>query len=305
MSSNTKVKIPPIKCQGIKSKLVPWIKSLIDWRNQYRWVEPFVGSGVVGFNMHPKSALFCDSNPHIINFYSEINKGIITPPIAREFLETEGQELAKYGIEYYYSVRERFNNDHDPLDFLFLNRSCFNGVIRFNSKGGFNVPFGHKPHRFSKAYITKIVNQIDVVFQLSRICDWSFRCKEFQETLSEVTENDFVYCDPPYVGRHVDYYNGWDGEDEMKLFKLLKELPTKFVLSTWHSNQHRVNSYLKTIWSEFEVLTREHFYHVGANEKNRKPMLEALVLNFEPDRLPPESKLRKHTTCVEQLSISP
>ena len=179
----------------------------------------------------------------------------------------------------------RFNKYHDPLDFLFLNRSGFNGLIRFNSKGGFNVPFGHKPQRFSKAYITKIVNQVNFVHTISRNFNWSFVCQDFRETLNGISEGDFVYCDPPYVGRHVDYFDSWNEENERQLFAILSQCPYKFILSTWHSNQHRENAFLGTLWSRFNILTKEHFYHVGAKEANRKPMLEALVTNFAPKHL--------------------
>ena len=257
--------IPPIKCQGIKSKLVPWIRSVVVWEREGRWIEPFVGSGVVGFNIAPHAALFCDSNPHIIHFYSAINTGEVTPGTTREFLVHEGKKLSKYGKAYYYEVRDRFNDTHQPLDFLFLNRSCFNGMIRFNSQGGFNVPFGHKPQRFSKAYITKIVNQVEYVYKKAQVSEWTFRCQDFRETLSNaVTADDFVYCDPPYAGRHVDYFNGWDESDEHALYQVLNTCPAPFLLSTWHHNDFRENVYIKTLWSHFHILTREHFYHVGA-----------------------------------------
>jgi DNA adenine methylase len=281
----SKVYVPPIKCQGIKTKLVTWIKGVIDWNEQGRWVEPFVGSGVVGFNILPSRAVFSDSNPHLINFYDAINRGVITPAKTRRFLEEEGKRLASGGADYYYEVRERFNANHEPLDFLFLNRSCFNGVIRFNNKGEFNVPFGHKPQRFSPAYITKIVNQIAFVADAMHLNDWEFVCQDFESTLDQVRSGDFVYCDPPYIGRHVDYYSSWDDERENKLFQTLGKCPTKFILSTWHSNQHRINPFIDSLWSEFYIITREHFYHVGARENNRKPMLEALVLNYRPLRL--------------------
>ncbi|MCP4404043.1 MAG: Dam family site-specific DNA-(adenine-N6)-methyltransferase [bacterium] len=276
-------RIPPIKCQGIKSKLVTWIRETLDWNEQGRWIEPFVGSGVVGFNIAPHTAVFCDSNPHIINFYSAINTGEITPGETREFLVNEGKKLSTYGKEFYYEVRERFNATHSPLDFLFLNRSCFNGMIRFNRKGKFNVPFGHKPQRFSKAYITKIVNQVEFVSKKSQICEWTFLRQDFRETLTtmSITQNDFVYCDPPYAGRHVDYFNGWSEEDEHDLHTLLTECPAKFILSTWHHNDYRENLYIDTLWSDFNILTREHFYHIGAKETNRNPIFEALVINFK------------------------
>lgn len=277
-----KVLIPPIKCQGIKSKLVTWIAETLQWEGKGVWIEPFMGSGVVGFNIRPHKALFCDTNPHLIAFYQGINLGEINAIVVREFLEAEGSKLAKLGAAYYYEVRNRFNKKKSPLDFLFLNRACFNGLIRFNSKGKFNVPFGHKPERFSKAYITKIVNQVDWVCKLASISEWNFLQQDFRITLSETADNDFIYCDPPYAGRHTDYFNSWNRISEKALHRSLKSTHTRFILSTWHSNEHRENSAIPTIWSDFNVITRQHFYHVGANESNRKPMLEALITNFEP-----------------------
>jgi len=279
----TKVIIPPIKCQGIKSKLVPWIKARINWSGEGKWVEPFLGSGVVGFNVRPKCAIFCDNNPHIIEFYNEINSGNITPPVVRRFLEGEGKLLSEHGKDYYYEVRKRFNRAHNLLDFLFLNRSCFNGVIRFNSRGKFNVPFNHKLERFSKAYVTKIVNQVRAIYELCQVSEWEFVCQDFRETLSLVEESDFVYCDPPYIGRHTDYFNSWSPQREIELFNLLSNCPGRFILSTWHSNEHRRNPYMDQRWANFHIVTRDHFYHVGAKEVNRKQMLEALIMNYQTE----------------------
>ena len=277
-----KVLIPPIKCQGIKSKLVRWIDETRQWDSNGVWIEPFMGSGVVGFNLKPRKALFCDTNPHLISFYQGINNGTINPIVVRTFLESEGKKLAKYNADYYYEVRKRFNTEQSPLDFLFLNRACFNGLIRFNRKGEFNVPFGHKPERFSKAYITKIVNQVDWVAKRASLNDWTFLHQDFRVTVSHATEVDFIYCDPPYAGRHTDYFNTWDETYDKSLHASLKATQARFILSTWHSNEHRENPTIPIFWSEFNVITREHFYHVGAKESNRKPMLEALVTNFEP-----------------------
>lgn len=293
-----KPNVPPIKCQGIKSKIVPLICRSVDWNFKGIWYEPFMGSGVVGFNVVPQRAIFADINPYIIGFYQAIQRGTIDGFIVREFLQREGSILAKRGAEYYYDVRERFNEKHDPLDFLFLNRCCFNGVIRFNAKGDFNVPFGHKPERFSKAYITKIVNQIDYVYVIAKNSDWRFVCQDYKETLRTVGDNDFVYCDPPYVGRHVDYYDSWDENDEHALFAELSRCPSRFILSTWHSNRYRKNVFVQTLWPRFHILTKEHFYHVGAKETNRNPMLEALVMNFIPKRRYKEPTLR-----LEQLIL--
>jgi DNA adenine methylase len=276
------VKVPPIKCQGIKTKLVEWIKDHSSLDNNGAWIEPFMGSGVVGFNMRPSRAIFADVNPHIINFYNAVKQGKITAGIAKEFLEKEGAILQTKGEDHYYEVRERFNKNGSPLDMLFLNRACFNGVMRFNKKGGFNVPFGHKPERFSKSYVTKITNQIKYVTNAVSQYDWTFICTDFRKIISSATQNDFIYCDPPYIGRHVDYFNSWSENDEQELYDLLNTTKAKFILSTWHSNQYRENFALEKYAPNYTVLTREHFYHVGASEKNRKPMMEAIVLNYNP-----------------------
>lgn len=276
------VKVPPLKCQGIKTKLTEWIKDHSTHENNGIWIEPFMGSGVVGFNIAPRRAIFADVNLHIINFYNAIKSGKVTAGIAKEFLETEGSLLRKHGEDHYYAVRERFNKDFSPLDLLFLNRACFNGVMRFNKKGLFNVPFGHKPERFAKAYITKITNQIKYVSQATSQFDWQFICSDFRKVIASASQGDFIYCDPPYIGRHVDYYNSWNEKDEQELYELLKETPAKFILSTWHSNKYRTNSAIEKYTHYFTILTREHFYHVGASENNRNPMLEAIVLNYNP-----------------------
>jgi len=276
------VKVPPLKCQGIKTKLVEWIKDHAILENDGTWIEPFMGSGVVGFNVRPKRAIFADANPHIINFYDAIKHSKITAGIAKEFLEKEGAQLQASGKDYYYEVRERFNKYSDPLDLLFLNRACFNGVMRFNKKGAFNVPFGHKPERFAKAYITKITNQIKYVADALSQYNWQFVCQDFRKTISSASQDDFIYCDPPYIGRHVDYFNSWSKQNEQELYDSLSATPAKFILSTWHSNQYRTNPAIEKYAHRFTILTREHFYHVGASEKNRNPMLEAIILNYNP-----------------------
>jgi len=276
-----KVNVPPIKSQGIKTKLVPWINSIIPHEFEGVWIEPFMGTGVVAFNLAPKHALLCDTNPHLINFYQAIADNEITPEIVRQFLNQEGAKLLEKGESQYYELRERFNKEHRPLDFLFLNRAGFNGMIRFNRKGGFNIPFCRKPQRFAQAYVTKIVNQVSYVSRLLKMKDFVFKCQPFDETISKGKVDDIIYCDPPYIDRHVDYYNGWGEEHEKELYRTLLQTRSKFILSTWHHNDYRENKYIGSLWGDFNILTREHFYHVGGSEKNRNPMVEAIVTNYD------------------------
>ena len=274
--------VPPIKCQGIKTKIVPLILANVSLNNERTWYEPFMGSGVVGFNLRPRKAIFGDINPHVIKFYNALKTSAITPGIVREYLEKEGANLRERGENHYYYIRERFNEQHDPLDFLFLSRSCFNGMIRFNKAGCFNVPFCRKPKRFSRAYITKVVHQVKYVWEAVRQYDWSFECLPFHELIPRAGPGDMIYCDPPYLGRHVDYYDSWTAPDEKLLYWYLSRTPARFILSTWHSNRYRKNPSLETTWREFHIITKQHFYHVGAKETNRNSVLEALVMNFDP-----------------------
>jgi DNA adenine methylase len=279
-----KLIVPPIKCQGIKTKLVGDIRELVGGESFDRWVEPFCGSGVVAFNLQPKQALLCDNNRHIITFYNEIKNQKVTPEIAREYLLDRGENLQQKGADYYYEIRDKFNQNPNSLDFLFLNRSCFNGVMRFNKKGGFNVPYCKKDQRFAKAYITKIVNQITAIAKIIHENDWNFQVADFRQTLSSLRGTDMVYVDPPYIGRHVDYFNSWSEKDEEDLIAKLKSFSGKFIFSTWHSNEFRVNPYLEKTWTtpKFTIHTRQHFYHVGSIENFRHPITEALIANFSP-----------------------
>lgn len=276
----TKVSVPPIKSQGIKTRLVPWIKSIIPSDFRGVWIEPFMGTGAVAFNIAPQYAILCDTNPHLVNFYLSIASGEITPEIVKEYLAREGNILLSRGEDHYYFVRDRFNVEHSPLDFLFVNRAGFNGMIRFNRKGGFNIPFCRKPQRFSQAYVTKIKNQVEWVSKVIKLREFTFKCQDFRKTIDQASSDDIIYCDPPYIDRHADYYSGWHGDSEGDLFNALSKFSGRFILSTWHHNDYRENEYIKSLWSEYNVITREHFYHVGGKEANRNPVVEALVTNF-------------------------
>ncbi len=275
-----KVKIPPIKIQGIKIKLVPFIKEHLPADIPGRWIEPFMGSGVVGFNLAGRDAIFSDVNPYIIDFYRGIQTGAISAPVVRAYLLKQAPLLREGGIDFYYEVRARFNAEHNPLDFLFLNRSCFNGLMRFNRNGLYNVPYGHKPERFAQAYITKVVNQTLFVESKIKASHWTFLCQSFEDTIAMANFGDFIYCDPPYIGRHVDYFDSWDEEKEQTLSRVLRDAPCPFMVSTWHHNQYRANEFIASLWTDSNLITREHFYHVGAREMNRVPMVEALMTNY-------------------------
>ena len=282
------ITVPPVKSQGIKTKLVPWINDLIlssGTSLDARWIEPFFGTGVVGFNSPMRGAhIVGDTNPHVINFYREVQRGHISQFTMRAYLEEEGRllaEAAEDGYAHYREVRDRFNAEHSPYDFIFLSRAGFNGMMRFNRHGDWNIPFCKKPDRFAPAYITKICNQVGQVSHIIRKKPWEFNNVPFAETIERAEAGDIIYCDPPYFGRYVDYYNGWTEQDEHELFEALSRTRAKFILSTWHHNDYRPNEMINRYWNRFNVTTRDHFYHSGGRIENRHAVVEALVFNFD------------------------
>lgn len=294
-----RVFVPPIKSQGIKTKLVEWISSNAEDIQFDRWVEPFMGTGVVAFNMRPPKALLCDSNPHLISFYKALQSKEITSGLVKKYLTEEGEKLLKSNGQYYYDVRKRFNSDGHPLDFLFLSRACFNGMMRFNGKGGFNVPFCKKPNRFAQSLITKITNQVENISKLIDLGDYEFKNQDFKETLREIRSGDLVYSDPPYIGRHVDYFDSWSEEEELMLNKGLNNSNANFILSTWLSNKYRTNDYVFSIWKDCSISTKEHFYHVGGKETNRNAVYEALLSNVKLENSISNSDMKSRINLKE------
>lgn len=274
------VSAPPLKIQGIKTKLVKFIGQSVAWNpeSEGRWIEPFMGSGCVALNLAPPRALLGDKNPHIIRLYRDIQAGVLTPDVVRTGLREMGDRLSVEGESLYYEVRERFNKSGDPLDFLFLNRSCFNGVVRFNRKGGFNTPFGHKPQRFDTRFLTRVSNQIKWAAHQMAGKDWEFRVADWTELLASAKSNDFVYMDPPYVGRHADYFSQWESEQAQALAVAAQKLPCGWALSMWLENQYRKNTHIQDDWAGNEIRLASHFYHVGSSESLRSEMIEALVI---------------------------
>lgn len=275
--------VTPIKIQGKKTKLKNLIKRQEIINNKV-WIEPFLGSAEILFNVEPEYAYVSDNNAVIISFYKNIQEKKITSTIAREFLEYHGKKLLENGKEYYYEMRKQFNINQDPLYFLFLNRSCFNGIIRYNSKGEFNVPFCNKNDRFSKALITKICNQISKVEMVleKHGKNWVFECVDWKIAVERYStlDNAIFYFDPPYVNRHATYYDDWTEEKNNDFFNYLSNANINFILSNWYANKYRKNDVLISSFpsEKYEYKYIEHFYHVGGKLENRNKMVECLVI---------------------------
>lgn len=273
-----KIIVPPLKIQGIKTKLVENIKqNLPDFDGT--WIEPFMGSGVVGFNLAPEKAIFSDTNIHIINFYNDIKIKKIDHKICKEYLEHQGN-LLLHNSDFYYDVREKFNTTPNSLDFLFLNRACFNGVMRFNKKGKFNTPFCKKENKFSTLHIAKISNQIFDIENKIYNNDWNFFCQHFTKTIDNSSDNDFIYLDPPYIQRHSTYFDVWTESDEEMLYNILSRSKNKFMVSSWKSGGGRTNEYYDKFWSVFNIEEIEYEYIIRKKKNSDNKVIEILIKNY-------------------------
>ena len=274
--------VPPIKIQGKKTKIVPKIMEIADeLLNDHpeidTWVEPFLGSGVVAFNCpgRIKKVIVNDINPHIIKFYKGIADDSITADNIREVFDIHNQNLIKDGYDYYNQIKNRFNQSFDTMDFLFLTRTGFNGVMRFNGSGKWNVPFCKLNNRLSKNVIEDLTSSVDELSRLFKSKDFTFYNKSFEDVIESAPENSIFYCDPPYYGLQVQYFKGWRKEDEIRLNEMLKD--KMFIYSTWLEDGIKENPMIDEYWGECEIEGKKHKYNVAEKVEKRNQVIEGLI----------------------------
>ena len=193
---------PPLKWAGGKRWQVPHLRPIWQPHSKRRLIEPFCGGLAVALGLLPKRAVLNDANPHLINFYRWVQNGLVVD------LPMENRE------DLFYEHRDRFNSllvtgqgataEAAGL-FYYLNRTGFNGLCRFNSRGEFNVPFGR--------YVT-----IGYVRDFSDYCEtfaaWSFTTGDVVQV--PLDRGDFVYADPPYDVDFTQYSKGgfsWEDQE--------------------------------------------------------------------------------------------
>ncbi len=209
---------PPLKWAGGKRWIVPHLRPLWQAHSHHRLVEPFCGGLAVALALRPQNALLSDINPHLINFYRRLQQGLhVDAPMRND-------------STLYYAHRERFNQliasgqsdgEEAAQLFYYLNRTGYNGLCRFNHKGGFNVPFG----RYKTINYTTDFSSYAEAF-----ADWEFRCGDF-ETIA-LQPHDFVYADPPYDVPFTQYSKeGFGWNDQVRLAEWLARHPGPVALS--------------------------------------------------------------------------
>ncbi|MGB2925704.1 MAG: Dam family site-specific DNA-(adenine-N6)-methyltransferase [Limnothrix sp.] len=199
---NSQKLTPPLKWAGGKRWLVPKLQSIWQKHQGCQLVEPFCGGLAIALGLDPQQALLNDANPHLINFYRWLKKGLICN------IEFQNDE------DFYYDCRERFNelissqkykNKEAAQLFYYLNRTGFNGLCRFNQSGGFNVPFG----KYKKINYKQDFRDYKSVLQ-----NWDFCCGDFENL--KIQTNSFIYADPPYDVEFRQYSAGGFSLDDQK-----------------------------------------------------------------------------------------
>jgi DNA adenine methylase len=199
---------PPLKWAGGKRWQVPHLKVLLQPHARRRLVEPFCGGLAVALGLQPEAALLNDANPHLINFYRWLKKGF---NVSAELRNDEST---------FYQQRERFNSllregraetaEAAGL-FYYLNRTGYNGLCRFNSRGEFNVPFGQYK---TITYVSEF-HAYRYVFE-----NWDFTVGDFASL--RLRKTDFVYADPPYDVEFTAYsQGGFSWNDQIRTAEVL------------------------------------------------------------------------------------
>jgi len=211
---------PPVKWAGGKRWQLEHLQPLWNIYRDRRLVEPFCGGLAVTTGLMPERALLNDINPHLINFYDFLKRGLT---ISFDMKNDEAK---------YYECRDRFNEllkngkaqtaEAAGL-FYYLNRTGYNGLCRFNSKGGFNVPFGsytninYKDERAFSEYPSAFAN-------------WVFTNTDFERL--PIEEPDFIYADPPYDVEFTHYSKGgFDWGEQERAAKWLSKHRGPVILS--------------------------------------------------------------------------
>ena len=209
---------PPLKWAGGKRWLVSHLALIWERYATHRYVEPFCGGLAVALGLQPKRALLNDVNPHLVNFYRHLQHGLTLRIDMR------------YDEQLFYKHRARFNklirnggatSEEAAQLFYYLNRTCFNGLCRFNKSGEFNVPFGT---------YTNVNYDADFSIYPAVLRDWKFTNVDIEKV--PIEKGDFIYADPPYDVEFTTYSSGgFSWEDQQRTAEFLAQHDGPVVIS--------------------------------------------------------------------------
>lgn len=302
MANTNTCRRSPFFYVGDKFKLVPQLKENFP-KTIDRFIEPFCGGGSVFLNTNAKEYLLNDINTYMIKlhkflisfsnkqnaFWDELKLDIdkyklsatfigkdVPKEYRKEFVKTY---FAKYNREAYYKMRSDFNEDKDNMMLLYMLLIYgFNRMLRFNSKGDFNLPVGNVD--FNK----NVENALNSYFEYVSDKNIELFNMDFQEFIERVqpTPNDMVYLDPPYLITFSEYNKLWNEDSEMRLIDYLDELNSRnvrFAVSNvlWHRKRYN-GTFNK--WAQKYNIVRIKSNYISFNDNTEKDTYEVLVKNY-------------------------
>ena len=266
---------PIVKWVGGKRQLMfELLKNMPE--NYNRYFEPFIGGGALFFELQPQNGYISDMNEELINLYSVVRDDVY------ELIEDLGKhEVSK---EYFLEIRNidrtekyaELSSIERASRFIYLNRTCFNGMYRVNSQGQFNVPFGNYKN-------PRIVDAENLINCSKLLKNTEIYCADFSEILNKVQKGDFVYFDPPYVplnetSSFTSYTkDGFDLDMQFKLRDVCDELDSKGVMFMLSNS---VTKLVNELYSNYEIKKVFASRAINANPNGRGKITEVLVKNY-------------------------
>ena len=292
---------PFVKWAGGKTSLIPQITKYFPFelRNGKieKYIEPFVGGGAVLIDIlqkyDVKQAYAFDINKDLINCYNVIKYKVEDliqklDKKEKEFLSLEIDGRQKY----FYNIRTKYNSYflNTELDveraseFIFLNRTCFNGLYRVNKSGKFNVPFGK--YKNPTICDSRNLRNLSILFK-----NTIFKYGDYKESESLIDENTFVYFDPPYrplsVTSGFTSYTKEDFNDEnqkelAKYYNKLNVKNAKLMLSNSNpKNTDENDDFFENIYKGFNINEVSAKRMINSNAKGRGEISELLITNYK------------------------
>ncbi len=294
MENCTEETIEKIKLSEIDKKAKPFLKwaggkrQLLDIFDKIfpkgfkRFYEPMVGGGAVFFHLETNKAIINDSNKDLIRTYQVVRDNLV------KLIEKLKKLKKRHKEKFYYQKRDQFNSlklqeeitKKEKIKlaalFIYLNRTCFNGLYRVNQKGEFNVPIGSYKN-------PRVCNEENLIAVNKKLQNTKILCQDFEKAVDSVKTDDFVYFDPPYdpineTSNFTQYTNGGFGKKGQKrLAKTFKELDKKGAkVALSNSNTDFIND----LYQKFNIHTLKAKRSINSNGDDRGKIKEVLVTNF-------------------------
>lgn len=267
---------PFLRWAGGKTRLVCSLEDRLpqDLSDDVMYFEPFLGAGSLFFRLRPQRAQLSDNNKDLIECYEALQD---RPDLVVRYLKTH---LTNNSEEYYYKMRGKYNKARQSFAkaalFVYLNKTCFNGIWRVNSNGEFNVPFGHRDPKHP-------ILERDILQAAKALSNATIIHCDYKDAVTKVREDDFVYFDPPYPPLNGTSYfthytiEGFNRTNHAELASVAKSLDRRgaFVMV---SNADL--PYIRKLYEGFRVHELEVMRWIRA-DGDRYRVREVIITNYD------------------------